>query len=123
MLDVDNLEPPMDPNDWTDDQWLEWLKATDDPTDESVEPLTKVFNRVIKSAPGQALGQAMLGVAQAIYGRQNDGLEIVVSSASATTDDEPFSVRLDPDHPERSSVVLNPEPNSSRGLHPGTGKI
>jgi hypothetical protein len=33
---------------------------------------------------------------------------MVVEGNGQTKDDEPFAVRLDPDHPERSSVVFKP---------------
>ena len=46
----------------------------------------------------------MLGMAQAIYGRQDDEIVIVVDADGETAEDEPFAVRLDFDHPERSSV-------------------
>lgn len=108
---VDYVEPPADPNEWSDDQWLEWLKATDVPTDELEEPLTNAVNRIIKSTPGQVLGQAMLGMAHAIYGRQEDGIVIVVKSTGETPDDEPYSIRLDPDHPGRASIVVRPNRN------------
>jgi hypothetical protein len=50
----------------------------------------------------------MLGMAQAIYGRQDEDVVMVVEGNGQTKDDEPFAVRLDPDHPERSSVVFKP---------------
>jgi hypothetical protein len=106
---MDYIEPPSDPNEWTDEQWIEWLKATDDVS--SVQPdesISKVVRRIVQSTPGQALGQAMLGMAQAIYGRQDEDVVMVVEGNGQTKDDEPFAVRLDPDHPERSSVVFKP---------------
>ena len=106
VIEVDDVEPPADPNDWTDEQWLEWLKATDEPSGESEEVFSKVMKRVVESTPGQVLGQAMLGLSQAIYGRHDESVTIVVEGNGETSDDEPFSVRLDPDHPERSSVVF-----------------
>ena len=113
MIDMDYVEPPSDPNEWTDEQWLEWLKATDDtPSDEPEESISKVVNAIVRTTPGQVLGQAMIGMAQAIYGRQDEDVVIVVEGNSETTDDDPFVVRLDPDHPERSSVVFKPGLNS-----------
>lgn len=112
VITVDDVEPPADPNDWTDEQWLEWLKATDAPSDEPDEGFSKVMKRVVESAPGQVLGQAMLGLSQAIYGHHDDTVAIVVEGNGESTDDEPFAVRLDPDHPERSSVVFKSKPDS-----------
>jgi hypothetical protein len=113
VIEMDYVEPPADPNEWTDEQWLEWLKATDEvPSDEPEDSISKVVKRIVQSTPGQAIGQAMLGMAQAIYGRQDEDVVIVVEGNGETTDDEPFAVRLDPDHPERSSVVFKPGSNS-----------
>ena len=115
MIGVDDVVPPADPNDWIDEQWLEWLKATDDPADEPEEGLAGVLKRVVESTPGQALGQAMLGLSQAIYGRHDDTVTIVVEGSGEKTDDEPFAVRLDPEHPERSSVVFKSPREPGRG--------
>ena len=116
VIEVDYVEPPSDPNEWTDEQWLEWLKATDDsPNDEPEEPLAKVVKQIVQSTPAQALGQAMLGMAKAIYGRPDDDVSIVAEGLGENFDDEPFAVRLDPEHPERSSVVFKPSPSSSTG--------
>lgn len=110
---MDYVEPPSDPNEWTDEQWLEWLKATDeDPPDEAGEGISKVVQRVVKSTSGQVMGQAMLGMARAIYGRQDDDAIVVVEDAGEGVTDEPFAVRLDPEHPERSSVVFRTGPDS-----------
>ena len=114
MIEVDYVEPPADPNEWTDEQWIEWLKATDDEV--AAEPgvdFSTVMRRVVESTPGQVLGQAMLGLSQAIYGRHDDTVAIVVEGAGEGTDDEPFAVRLDPQHPERSSVVFKSKPDSN----------
>jgi hypothetical protein len=56
------------------------------------------------------LGQAMLGMAYAIYGRRDDEVVIVAEGDSEPDEDEPFTVHLDPDHPERSSVVFHQAP-------------
>jgi hypothetical protein len=111
--EMDYVEPPADPNEWTDEQWLEWLKATDEETSEPEEVFSKVMKHVVESTPGQVLGQAMLGLSQAIYGRHDDIVAIVAEGNGEPTNDEPFAVRLDPDHPERSSVVFKAKPDSS----------
>jgi hypothetical protein len=113
VIEMDYVEPPLDPDEWTGEQWIEWLKATDDvSSDEPEEVISAVVKRVVQSTPGQVLGQAMLGLAQAIYGRQDEEVIIVAEGNGETTDDEPFAVRLDPDHPGLSSVVFKPGPNS-----------
>jgi hypothetical protein len=99
--------PPFDPEEWTDERWLEWLKATDDVRASGTDvPVTTLASRVVRSAPGQMLGQAMIGMAQAIYGRQDDEIVIVVEGNSEPHEHELFTIRLDLDHPERSSVVF-----------------
>jgi len=105
---MDFVEPPSDPNEWTDEQWLHWLMATDNvPLAETEEAVPFVVKRIVQSTPGQVIGQAMLGMAQAIYGRQDDEIIIVVGANGDGAEDEPFTVRIDFNHPERSSVDFN----------------
>jgi len=102
---MDYVQPPSNPNDWTDEEWLEWLKATDGvPFDDLEESISEVVTRIVQSTPGFVIGQAMLGMAQAIYGRQEDEIVIVVEGNGDLADDDAFAVRLDFEHPERSSV-------------------
>lgn len=104
-------EPPADPEEWTDEQWLAWLEATDPDGDRAtghdaaLRPLTSL-NRLARSSGGHVLGQAMLGIANVIYGRREDEIVVVADSDGEPDTDEPFTVHLDPDHPERSSVVF-----------------
>jgi hypothetical protein len=110
---MDNLGTPSDPNEWTDEQWLEWLKATDDERfDDSADSISEIVKHIAQSTPGQVIGQAMIGMAQAIYGRQDDEVILVIKANGETADDEAFDVRLDFDHPERSSVQFTPGLNS-----------
>jgi hypothetical protein len=104
--------PPADPEDWSDDQWLAWLRATDEDADgeRQAGPAT-AGARLAHSTGGQLLGQAMLGLAKAITGRQEDEVVIVAEGASEPNDDEPFAVQLDPDHPERSTAVFRRRPS------------
>ncbi len=107
-------DPPADPEEWSDEQWLAWLSATDSegksPAGSSASS-TKI-GRVAHSTGGQVLGQAMVGMARAIYGRHDDEVVIVAAADSEPNPDEPFTVHLDPEHPERSSVVFRTEPDS-----------
>jgi len=100
--------PPEDPEQWTDQQWIDYLKATDD-EDEPELPVTPM-GKVTRSSGGQVLGQAMLGMANAVFGRHDDEVVVVEEGPSGPGDDEPFTVRLDPDHPERSTVVVRRPP-------------
>ena len=71
VFNMDYVQPPSNPNEWTDEEWLEWLKATDRvPFDDLEESISEVVTRIVQSTPGVVIGQAMLGMAQAIYGRQ-----------------------------------------------------
>ncbi len=110
---MEHVEPPRDPNEWTDEQWLEWLKATDDDAEYSGGSDSTILQRIVQSTPGQALGQAMLGMANAIYGRQDEDIIIVAEGNGDTTNDEPFAVQLDLEHPEHSSVIIKPTAHPS----------
>jgi proline dehydrogenase len=111
---MDSATPPSNPNDWTDEQWLDWLMATDGAlVDESEGSDSLVVTRIAQSIPGQVIGQAMLGMAQAIFGRQDDEIVIVVGANGETTDDEPFAVRLDFNNPERSLVEFKRDAGSA----------
>lgn len=106
---VEYLQPPSNPDDWNDEQWLEWLKATDDITTGGEEDsLTKVVSRIVHSTPGQILGQAMIGMSQAIYGREVDDVVIVTEDSDHSGEDDAFAVQLDFAHPEQSSVTFKP---------------
>ena len=109
MSDVSDVKPPDDADEWTDDQWIQWLKDTDAEATEYAERRSPTARRITQSAPGLMIGQAMLGMAQAIYGHHDDDVVIVVDSGSAPGEDEPFRVHLDQDHPERSSIAFHSE--------------
>jgi hypothetical protein len=97
-------DPPSDPESWSDEQWIAWLVATD-AADLEVVPAS-VAERIVHSSAGQMLGQAMLGLAQVFYGPKEEEVIIVAEGNSDPYDDEPFAVRLDPDHPEHSTIVF-----------------
>jgi hypothetical protein len=110
---MDYVEPPSDPDEWTDEQWLEWLKATDGVLfDEPEESISEVVQRIVQSTPGQVIGQAMLGMAQAIYGHRDDEVVMVIGVNGETVDEEPFAIRLDFDNPERSRVEFKSDSKS-----------
>jgi hypothetical protein len=90
--------PPIDPDEWTDEQWLAYLnELSASEGDGDDEPVTRT-GRLARSAGGQALGNAMLGLAQAMYGVQQ--AEVVVEAeAPSGPGDEDLQVTLDPDHP------------------------
>ncbi len=99
--------PPEDPESWTDAQWLAWLRATDtDDASDIGEARPTLTERAANSAVGAVLGQAMLGLAKAMYGRSDEDLVIVADGEGPSLDDEPFTVHLDFEHPERSSITF-----------------
>jgi hypothetical protein len=100
-----STQPPSDAESWTDEQWLTWLKETDEMVEVRDEPTPAAF-RVTHSAAGQALGDAMRGLANAMYGPKDEDLIIVSEAGGQPEHDEPFVVHLDRDHPERSTAVF-----------------
>jgi hypothetical protein len=98
-----SAQPPSDPEDWTDEQWLAWLEATDTGDDPGQGPRLAQW----RSHPvGSVLGAAMLGLRDAIYGRTDNEVAIVQEAAGDPPDEDLHDIRLDPDHPERSEVVV-----------------
>jgi hypothetical protein len=117
-------DPPADPDDWTDEQWLAWLEATDSAFDEEPESGPRLAAWRSHSV-GSVLGAAMLGLRDAIYGRPDDEVAIVQEAGNDPPNDDLHDIRLDPDHPERSEVVVRsrpPAPESPRSSPqvPGT---
>ncbi len=102
--------PPADAEDWTEEQWLEWLKATDEPGAPSDQRPVTAVGRLTHSAGGALLGQAMLALDRAVFGKPDDEVVIVSEGQSEPTGDEPFVVHLDPEHPERSTAVFLEDP-------------
>jgi hypothetical protein len=98
-------EPPADAEAWTDEQWLAWLRDTDaEPGDEV--PAPRVTARWRDRPGATVLGAAMLGMRDAIYGRPDDEIVIVQDASGDPPDDDAPVVHLDPEHPERSEVVV-----------------
>jgi hypothetical protein len=101
-------DPPADPDDWTDEQWLAWLEATDPIHD---VPDTGPRLAAWRTHPiGSALGAAILGAHEAIYGRIDHEVAIVQEAAGDPPDEDLHDLRLDPDHPERSEVIVRRPP-------------
>jgi len=50
----------------------------------------------------------MLGLRDAIYGRPDDEVAIIQVAGGDPPDDDLHDLRLDPDHPERSQIVIRP---------------
>jgi hypothetical protein len=93
-------QPPDDPDAWTDEQWMEWLHATeDDGADDQ-----RVFAPRLSSPGGVVLGAAMMGLQKGIYG-DVEKPEIVIE-AEASGRDDGMKIDLDPDDPSDSTVVV-----------------
>jgi hypothetical protein len=91
-------QPPEGPDDWTEEQWLEFLEQVpQDPESGHAHPLT----RATSSPSGVVLGAAMLGLDQAIYG-ERPKVEIV-AEADANGADE-GDLELDLDNPSSSHI-------------------
>jgi hypothetical protein len=101
--------PPEDPEDWTDEQWLEWLQSTDGPNGGGGSP-PRPRRRGHRAAG--AIGTAMVGLHDVMYGRVDDQVVAVADASGEPPDDDRPRVRLDPDHPERSEVVVRARPGN-----------
>jgi len=104
--------PPPDPDDWSDEQWLEWLKETDADYPEMTEHPRRAQWR--DRRPSKMLGAAMLGAYEAIYGHKDDESVAIAEVPGGPPDDDQPQVHLDPEHPERSQVIYR---SSRRTVH------
>jgi len=104
-MDISN--PPADPNEWSDEQWIEWLVATDEAAE--IDSTSSVLKRAASTKSGQVLGQAMLGMANAIYGTKESQVQIVVENKEKSLEKDSFVVNLDFENPESSTVSFKPE--------------
>ena len=107
-------DPPEDPETWSDEQWLDWLRRTDAEA-AAGQPGPRVTARWRDRPAAGLLGAAMLGLRDAIYGRPDDEIVIVQEASGDPPDDDLPVVHLDPDHPERSEVVVHPKGAARRG--------
>lgn len=100
-MSVVGLEPPEDPDEWSEEQWREWLTtAPADPDTGKAHPLT----RAAHSSGGTVLGSAMLGLDQAIFG-EKPKVEIVAEADA--NGDGVDDLELDLDDPSASRITLS----------------
>lgn len=100
-MDVVVEEPPEDPDDWTEEQWLEWLaNAPIDPDTGRAHPLS----RAIRTPSGSMLGAAMFGLDQAIFGERPKAEVVVVADDPGEGDDD---IELDLEDPSSSRIQLS----------------
>ena len=107
--------PPLDPDDWTDEQWQAHLLATaDDATAAELvsEPDAgaTTFRRLKASGAGAVIGAGMMGLEQALYGERPK--EEIVAEAESDDPDRDGSV-FDPDDPGSAVVSIRDESSSS----------
>jgi hypothetical protein len=102
---VTSVEPPEDPDEWTDEQWIEWLSETDrDVVDAPAAP-PKSW-RHARTARG--VYGAMLALHDVIYGEHDPEPAIVIEAAGDPPDPESVEVHLERDDPDESTVVVRP---------------
>ncbi|GAC1596536.1 MAG: hypothetical protein NVS3B21_20420 [Acidimicrobiales bacterium] len=104
--------PPDNPDDWTEEQWLEWLSVVDE--EAGAEPEGHPL-RHGRSAGTQLMGAAMLGMHRAIYGESDPQIMMVVDADGDPPDPEELDVHLDPEDPDASRVTVRPWLHVSEG--------
>ena len=92
--------PPEDAESWSDDQWIEWLEATEDAGERQPEVSAPRRGRSVGT---QMLASVMLGFHEMIYGKQ-DEQQVQIAPAPGPPDDEDIQLDLDPDDPSNSEV-------------------
>jgi len=107
-------QPPVDPQDWTDEQWLAWLEETDrvppappasGAAGEEEEPTT-VGERVRSSPAARGLGGAMVALHQIFYKAKDDEVVIMAEAGGDPPDPDALELDLVPDHPEESTATI-----------------
>jgi hypothetical protein len=102
----DDSGPPADADDWTDEEWLAWLNANEEPSD---APGPRGPSREERPVlPQQLLAAAMKGMYRAIYGGEDDEVVEVAEASGDPPGPEPVELHLDPDHPDESVVIIRP---------------
>ena len=111
-------EPPFDPEEWSDEQWIAWLEATD-PVDQRA---MRVRPEVRRNAPAgvRLFGAAMLGMHEAIYGPSEDPDIVLVTDADGQgRAPGPIEVHLSRES-HRATVVVRPS-SAADGTAPDDG--
>ena len=98
--DGSELVPPDDPDDWSHEQWCEWLQAVEAEPEEEAPARRRSFG-----GGGSMLGAAMLGLEQIVAGRVAKP-EITIEVEADGQDDG--LVLIDPDDPSASVISVPP---------------
>jgi hypothetical protein len=98
---------PDNPDDWSDEQWLAWLREGDE-ADRAGQPVERSSLPSWRKAPlaVQFLAVSMTVIGEAIYGRHEQPA-IVVDAPGDPPNDDGLDLQLDFDHPERSVAVVS----------------
>lgn len=120
-------QPPVDPQDWTDEQWLEWLEATDgqapvpgEDSDGGGERPT-VAERVRSSPAARGMGGAMVALHEIFYKPKDDEVVIVAQAGGDPPDPDALELDLDPEHPEASTATIPVSRQKRRGSEGSPG--
>src|SRR5580704_11406308 len=104
-MDDEPAIPPEDAQDWTHEQWLDWLKATDTEPSDGDDQVAIARKGIAHSTGGSLVGNAMIGLANALYGQRDDEPAIIVESEEPE-DERDLVVHLDFEHPDRSTAIV-----------------
>jgi hypothetical protein len=104
-------QPPPDPQDWSDEQWLAWLEATDGEAPAAAgaagaEEQPTVRERVRSSPAARGLGGAMVALHEIFYKPKDAEVVIVADAGGDPPDPDALKLDLDPDHPEASTATV-----------------
>lgn len=85
----------------------ELVRATDDPEEADPQPpVWRSAGRLAASRGGRVLGSAMLGLAEAVYGRRGEEVVVEREGPGDPPGGDDVEVHLDPEHPERSTAIV-----------------
>ncbi|MBV8950521.1 MAG: hypothetical protein JOZ99_06585 [Actinobacteria bacterium] len=85
---------------------------------EQVDPgahYERPVDRFRRGAVGSVLAAGMFGLADVLEGREKREQPAIVTEAPTKPDDEPIRLLLDPDHPDRSVVIVRRRPDATGG--------
>ncbi|MDP9403860.1 MAG: hypothetical protein M3P85_11180 [Actinomycetota bacterium] len=104
-------QPPPDPQDWSDEQWLAWLEATDGEAPDAAgaagaEEQPTVGERVRSSPAARGLGGAMVALHEIFYKPKEEDVVIVADAGGDPPNPDALKLDLDPDHPEASTATV-----------------
>jgi ribosomal protein S18 acetylase RimI-like enzyme len=104
-----SLVPPENPDDWTDDQWQEYLKAEDEEIelDNLTHPVHGAMNKIAKSSGGQVLGSAMMGLHSIYYGKLKTAEIVMVTESPSEPENSIGRLILDDKDNKNPIFVLN----------------